>query len=310
MADEWYETIYENRHDQINDFLRQKKATGRSPRTLNEYSRILKRFYHEHFPELDPGSTEVRHIEAYLIMLDERGVSRNTKRRYIESLSAFFSYAMKRPRFADITGNPAAVVLEEIPRHIQERPDCATWKNAKSIVHAVRQPRNKAVAVLLAKTGCRVTEALELRLDDLMLDDGFIRFGKRKGGKQTVFPLDEETLQTLHRFQMIRGDVDSEYLFLSVRGGWVTREQIRRSVRKAAVETGVMEPGEKRFHKKFTPHTFRTVFTTEMRKQRMQPYILRYLRGDAHAETMDIYTRVDREEAREEYLRCVQLLNL
>jgi integrase/recombinase XerD len=69
---------------------------------------------------------------------------------------------MKRPRFEDITGNPAAVVLEEIPRRFQERPDCATWENAKANVHAVRHPRNKAVAVLLAKTGCRVSEALEL----------------------------------------------------------------------------------------------------------------------------------------------------
>jgi integrase/recombinase XerD len=143
-----------------------------------------------------------------------------------------------------------------------------------------------------------------------MLDDGFIRFRKRKGGKQTVFPVDQETVQTLHRFQMIRGDVESDYLFLSIRGGRVTREQIRRSVRKAAVETDIMEQGEKRFHKKFTPHTFRTVFTTQMRRQRMSPYILRYLRGDAHSETMDIYTRVDRDEAREEYLRCVQSLEL
>jgi integrase/recombinase XerD len=69
MADQWYTTVYENRHDCINDFLRQKKARGRSPRTLNEYSRILKRFYHEHFPELRPGETEVRHVEEYLLLL-------------------------------------------------------------------------------------------------------------------------------------------------------------------------------------------------------------------------------------------------
>ncbi|TKX51690.1 integrase, partial [Halorubrum sp. SP3] len=69
--------------------------------------------------DLTPEKTEVRHIEEYLRILDNRGVSHNTKRRYLESLSAFFSYAMKRPRFENITGNPAGVVLEEIPKQIR-----------------------------------------------------------------------------------------------------------------------------------------------------------------------------------------------
>jgi integrase/recombinase XerD len=51
MADDWYETVYENKHDAINDFIKQKQTTGRSPRTLNSYSRVLKRYYHEHFPD-------------------------------------------------------------------------------------------------------------------------------------------------------------------------------------------------------------------------------------------------------------------
>lgn len=71
-----------------------------------------------------------------------------------------------------------------------------------------------------------------------------------------------------------------------------------------------MDCGEDRFHKKFTPHTCRTVVTTLMRKQGMKQHILRYIRGDAASETMDIYTRVDREDARREYLNCIKTLNL
>lgn len=81
-------------------------------------------------------------------------------------------------------------------------------------------------------------------------------------------------------------------------------------MKDAVVEAGVMERGEDRFYKKFTPHTYRTVFTTLMRSQGMKQHILRYIRGDAASETMDIYTRVDREEAREEYLECIELLGL
>ncbi|WP_239524298.1 hypothetical protein [Halogeometricum borinquense] len=58
MADDWYETVYENKHESINEFIKRKQVTGRSERTLNAYSRILKKFYHEEFPELRPEDTE------------------------------------------------------------------------------------------------------------------------------------------------------------------------------------------------------------------------------------------------------------
>lgn len=124
MPDEWYNTVYQNKHQDINDFLEYKQSLDRSPRTINAYSRVLKKFYHEHFPKATPSTTGTEHIEQYLAILDEREVSRNTKRRYVETLSSFFSYAVKRERFPQITGNPAAVVLEELPRVRRDRPNC------------------------------------------------------------------------------------------------------------------------------------------------------------------------------------------
>lgn len=311
MADEWYETIYENKHPEINEFIQRKEDIGRSGRTLNEYSRTLREFFHEVYPDTSPADITVKDIEEYVSILTNRDCSHNTKRRYLESISAFYSWAVKRPRFEEITGDPAAVVLEELPKKVHDRPDCATWENGKQIIHQIGDPRDKMVAILLAKTGCRVSEATSIELEDVMLDEGFIRLRNRKGGKQTVVPIDEETIQAVKRYQFVRPDTDSPYLFVSIRGKQLTRERIRRSVRNAAVEVGVMEDSETRFHKKFTPHTYRTVFTTLMREQGMPDHILQYIRGDSNQrETMDVYTRVDREKAREEYLRCIKPLEL
>lgn len=85
----WEDKVYRNRHEIVNDWLRSKETTGKSRRTLNEYSRTTKKFFHEESPELEPENVEVRHIEKYLARLNQRDLSQNTKRRYLESLSAF-----------------------------------------------------------------------------------------------------------------------------------------------------------------------------------------------------------------------------
>jgi integrase/recombinase XerD len=305
---------YENKHDVVNEFHRRKKSLGRTERTLKEYSRVLRWFYHDHFPDLTPGETQVYHIEEYLYSLGEKELEQNSKRRYLESLSAFFSWAMKRPRFEDINGNPAAVVLEEVPKQIKDRPDCATWENACKIVRQIHDPRDKAVAAIMAKTGSRVSEPLAVRYDDLMLDEGFIRLRERKGGKQTVIPVDDEIRRIVQQVKFVNdsdGNGD-EYVFKSIRGNKLDRERLRRVVKKAAYQTGVTEyENESRFHKKFTPHTFRTVFTTLMRNEGMKDHILQYIRGDdSNKKTMDIYTRVDRDEARKEYLEYIKPLEI
>lgn len=138
MADDWYETVYKNKHGDGNEFLQYKQSLGRSPRTVNAYSRVLKKFYHEHFPDAIPATTGTEQIEQYLAIHDEREVSQHTKRRYVESLSSFFSYAVKRERFPEITGNPPSVVFQELSRVRRDRPDCATWENAKRIIHTTR----------------------------------------------------------------------------------------------------------------------------------------------------------------------------
>lgn len=164
--------------------------------------------------------------------------------------------------------------------------------------------------MILAKTGCRISEALEVEMGDLMLENSHICLRKRKGGTQTVVPLDDETVKSIKRLLMIRSNDDSDSLFLSLRGARVSRDRIRLAIREAAVKCGIMELGETRFYQKFTPHTFRTVFTTLMRQQGMDDRVLQYIRGDAVSKTMDVYTRVDRDEVKRQYRGCMKSLDL
>lgn len=312
-ADTWEKKVFKNKHQCINNWLKSKDSTSRSGsrRTLNTYSRTAARFFHEEFPEYQPCEITVGHVEDYVLELNERDVSQNTKRRYVESLSAFYSWAMKRPRFEDITGNPAAVVLEELPKKKRPRPETATWSNGKKIIQHISDPRDKTAAILMLKTGVRLQEVLDLKEEDLnSLDNGFIRFRNRKGGHETVNPVDDETIQAVRRLQAISRD-DSEYLFTSIRGGQVSQKRIRDNVKEAAFEAGITDSvDEKRWHHKFTPHYYRTVFTSQMRNNGMPDHFTRYLRGDGDQEVMDLYTKIPREQVRDKYLEIIKPLNL
>ncbi|WP_096389600.1 tyrosine-type recombinase/integrase [Halopenitus persicus] len=310
-SDTWEERVFKNKHSCINDWLRSKDSTGKSRRTLNAYSRTAARFFHEWFPDTHPSEVTVGDIEEYVLDLNDREVARNTKRRYVESLSSFYTWALFRPRFEDITGNPAKVVLEEIPKEKKPRPETATWENGKQIVKNIPDPRDKTAAVILAKTGVRIQEALNLKEEDLNnLEDGFIRFRDRKGGTTTVNPVDDETVQAVQRLRAISSS-KSEYLFTSIRGGPIGKERLRREVRKAAVKAGVMDDvDEKRWHHKFTPHYYRTIFTSQMRNNGLPDHFTRYLRGDGDQEVMDLYTKIPRDQVRDEYLEIIKPLNL
>lgn len=311
-ADVWDKKVFENKHDCINDWLQSKHATGKSRRTLNSYSRTAAKFFHDEFPDTAPDEVTVSDIERWVRRLADRDLAANTKRRYVESLSSFYDWALKRPRFDTITGNPAAVVLEELDKVKRERPDTATWENGKQVIWNIGDPRDKAAAILMAKTGARVDEVLSVKPDDLLLDDGFIRFRNRKGGTTTVNPVDDETIEWMRRLQALNDDT-SDWLFTSMRGGRITRERIRREVRRAAVAAGVMDhEDEKRWHHKFTPHYYRTIFTSLMRNSEpgMKDHWVRYLRGDSDEDVMDLYTRIPREKVRDRYLEVIKPLNI
>lgn len=308
-GDVWEDKVFRNKHECINDWLRSKDSTGNSRRTLNAYSRTAARFFHDHFPDTHPSEVTVGDVEEYVQIIDKRDVAANTKRRYVESLSSFYAWAMKRPRFEDITGNPAGVVLEELDKVRRERPETATWENGKRIIWNIPDPRDKTAAVLMAKTGARIREVLTLKREDLMLEDGFVRFRDRKGGTSTVNPVDEETIEAIRRLSVISDG--SEYVFTSMRGSRVKRERVRREVRKAAVRAGVMEGlDEQRWHYKFTPHYYRTIFTSLMRNNGLPDHFTRYLRGDGDREAMDLYTKIPRDQVREEYLKRIKPLNI
>jgi integrase/recombinase XerD len=104
------------KHDVIVEYFETKEADLSSD-VLDLNRRVLGYFFVETFPELAPKDTTTEHVREFLDRLESQNLEYNSKRRYLEALSSFFSYALQQKDIEYITFNPPGVVLEEYPRY-------------------------------------------------------------------------------------------------------------------------------------------------------------------------------------------------
>ncbi len=299
--------IYSNGMSQLEDFIRRKRITNRSPRTLSEYSRIVTRFF-EWAGHQAPEKITERDIERYLEHLQKKELSQNSQAKYIEALASFFSFLHGRPEYG-LRNNPVADLASEIKHERKPRPSSATWENVRKNILSMTDPCDQAMAVLAAKVGIRISEILGLELENVDYQNGFALIRRGKGGKSRSIPIDEEVIKVLKRWLIVRPkDIKDNHIFVSIRGTRMDRNSARIRLNAAAITNGLTNG--KDFTQKFTPHTYRSVFTTEMRNARCREDILRMIRGDALRDIADIYTIVTPEQIKAEYERCVPKLGI
>ncbi len=299
--------IYSNGMPALEDFIRRKRITNRSPRTLSEYSRIVSRFF-EWIGHQKPEKITEKHIERYLEHLQEKKLSQNSQAKYIEALASFFSFLHGRSEYG-LTVNPVADLASEIKHERKPRPSSATWENVKRNILSMTDPCDQAMAILASKCGLRISEILGLELEDPDYQNGFALIKRGKGGKSRSVPIDDEVIKVLKRWLIVRPkDIKDNHIFISIRGTRMDRNSARRRLNDAAVTNGLTHGKE--FSQRFTPHTYRSVFTTEMRNARCREDILRIIRGDALRDIADVYTIVTPEQIKAEYERCVPKLGI
>lgn len=299
--------VYSNSMPALEDFIRRKKITNRSPRTLSEYSRIVVRFF-EWIGHENPDRITEKDIERYLEHLQGKKLSQNTQAKYIEALASFFSFVVGRGEY-ELKLNPVTDLASEIKHERKPRPSTATWENVKRNILSMTDPRDQALAVLAAKIGARISEILGFELEDMDFENGFALIKKGKGGKSRSVPIDDEVIKVLKRWLIIRPkDTKNNHIFISMRGTPMDRNTARNRLNAAAITNGLSTGKE--FTQKFTPHTYRSVFTTEMRNSRCREDILRMIRGDAMRDIADVYTIITPEQIKAEYERCVPKLGL
>ena len=183
-----------------------------------------------------------------------------------------------------------------------------------NFINSIADTRDKAIALLLAKTGIRRGELISIDLDDIDWNDMSIMLKpKAKRSNRVVF-FDDETAYILTKWIKKRQHIakpDCNALFISYQTGKrLDRSGVYNSFIYWATRVSLHNPKSNKIEDHFTPHNCRHWFTTWLMRNGMPREYVKELRGDARREAIDIYYHIDREELKKSYLACIPKLGV
>jgi len=148
---------------------------------------------------------------------------------------------------------------------------------------------------LLYSSGLRVSELVSLKLEDMNLDAGFLRV-LGKGSKERIVPLHERAIGRVkmylnHQRPEILKNKRSPYLFVTKRGGPMTRQRFWQTIRSLGRKLGIH----------LSPHTMRHSFATHLLEGGADLRSLQKMLGHADISTTQIYTKVTTDRLKQVY---------
>lgn len=315
-----HQTSDDNIESFISDFLDDCRLRGMTHYSVLSYSSALRSF-RRHLESL--GISNVLKIDKNVVrdyireIREVRKLSISTIENHLSCISAFLDYLV----YEDIIESNVALQVRKryVRRYKAESPGDAhsrkliTVEQLKMLVDTILNPRDKAIVVLLAKTGIRRGELVTIDVSDVdFVNMKILLKPKAKRSNRVVF-LDEECVRVLQEWLDVRvryARDGEDALFITTSGGRVKRNAVYETVIAHAKRVGLHNPESKKLEDHFTPHCLRHWFTTYLRRNGMPREMVQELRGDVRGEAMDIYYHIDEEQLRNQYLQHIPKLGV
>ncbi len=286
----------------LTDYVEHLRAErGLSSRTVEAYVADLTAFAAwAGKQEIAALAARPQDIRGFLAARRAAGLSERTVARSLSSLRGFFRYCVAAGRLHE---DPTELIkARELPRPL---PKALSREQVESILE---QPdtgtpagiRDRAMLEVAYGSGLRVSELVNLHLNDLDLEEGFIRC-RGKGAKERLVPLGGQAVRWIvaylgrSRPRYCRRN-NEPFLFLSQQGRPMSRQWFGKSLKRYARAAGV--PASK-----VSPHVLRHSFATHLLEGDADLRAVQAMLGHARIATTEVYTHVDRSRLRRVYDR-------
>jgi len=236
-----------------------------------------------------------KNVLDYLMAEKTRGLSVNSISRRLVAIKVFFSY-LQREGLLDRN----VIDAMDSPKLWKVLPSVLSLKQVERLLSAPKESgriglRDKALLELMYATGMRVSEAGDLRLDDIHFDSGYIRC-TGKGNKVRVIPFGGKSNEHLQRYlsdvraEFLKNSQDDGYVFLTYRGKKFSRQGLWKIIKTYAGRIGIQQ--------NVSPHTLRHSFASHLLANGAPLRIIQEMLGHADISTTQVYTHIDKGRLR------------
>lgn len=266
---------------------------GLAENTLTAYRSDLEK-YQKYLAEhkiTDPAKVKRQKITEYLFHQKEKDLAISSICRSLAAIKMFHRFLVRENLASE---DPTALV--ETPKIWKQVPDVLSQSEIEAILRTAegtsrQQIRDYAILELLYASGMRVSELIELQIENVNLDMGYVRcIGK--GKKERIIPVGKKAQEAVGLYirkirpKMSKGRLTSD-LFLSRLGRKLSRQSIWKIIKSYARKAGIK--------KVIKPHTMRHSFATHLLEHGADLRSVQEMLGHSDIATTQIYTHVDKE---------------
>lgn len=288
-----------NYESYLNDFLAHLLIDrGLSLNTKVSYERDLTEymFYLEKQSVYQLSEVRREHVQQYLITLYERNLNTKSVARHLSAIRSLHQYLIIEKISHT---NPCELI--ESPKLKRTLPEVLSVEEVEQLLSSfntktLNDIRNKAMVELMYASGLRVSELLQLKLEDVHLSMMFVRC-VGKGNKERMVPIGEVAADLLQLYlNEVRPKLlkkSNDCLFLNRFGEPMTRQGFWKILKKQAKEAGI--------EKEISPHKLRHSFATHLVENGVDLRLVQEMLGHSDISTTQIYTHISKEHLKDVY---------
>lgn len=270
------------------DFLEIEK--GLSQNTIDAYRRDLGDFF-DYYAELEIDKIQRTQINTYVRNLHEKAFSPTSVTRKIASLRGFFKWVCAN----ELSPINPTLTLEQ-PKVPQRLPKVMTMQEINEILNQDLSKIQRVMLELLYGCGLRVSELVNLKINDYDLKGKFLEC-TGKGSKDRIVPMGNKACEAVkdylpeRDFLVQKFNLKTKQLLINEKGNNVTRQEVYTFIHKQG----------KKIHKAISPHTLRHSFATHLLENGADLRVVQELLGHSDVSTTQLYTHISKKRLKEVY---------
>jgi integrase/recombinase XerD len=259
----------------------------------------LRQFMEMRHPGINAMNVSSKHLQGFLEYVSELGMSAHSQARILSGIKAFYKYLL----FEEIIDKDPTVLIEG-PKLGRKLPDTLSYPEIEKLLEAFdlstpEGARNRAMLEVLYSSGLRVSELVDLKLNNVDFEIGFLRV-IGKGNKERLVPIGRDAMKYVKIYlEDIRGRSPHKaaqkgfepYVFLNRNGRKLTRVMVFTIIKNLVRKIGLK--------KTVSPHTFRHSFATHLIEGGADLRAVQEMLGHESITTTEIYTHLDRDYLRQ-----------